>query len=81
MSHWLATDMGRYDRLGLLLERFGGAFVGVWIGAQLTRAFPPIPFWLRTLLFVFGLVMVNFASKRAKTYQRSAEQGAAQPNC
>ena len=65
MSVWLYSYEGHYDRLGLLLDRFGGFFVGIWM-AQL---FPSIPYGIRTLVFILGMALVWFARKRAMSAQ------------
>lgn len=39
MSDWLHTDGEHYDRLGLLLIRFGTMFVGIWMGVAVTSLF------------------------------------------
>jgi hypothetical protein len=65
MSDWLHSYEGHYDRLGLLLNRFGGLFVGIWL-AQLS---PSIPYGIRTLVFILGMALVWFARKRAMSVQ------------
>ena len=61
MSDWLHSYEGHYDRLGLLLNRFGGVFVGIGV-AQLV---PSIPYWLGLLVSMLGAALVWFARERA----------------
>ncbi len=73
MSDWLHTDGEHYDRLGLLLIRFGTMFVGIWMGVAVTSLFSSIPFWLKTLAFILGISLLVFARHRAMNYQTSDE--------
>ena len=69
MSDWPHSYEGHYDRLALILDRFGGVFVGMWL-AQLV---PSIPYGARTLLFILGMALVWFARKRAMSVRTPAE--------
>lgn len=77
MTDWLHTQMGQYDRLGLLLTRLGASLFGVW----LAQGLPAVPFPFKTLLLLLGLTLVFFAERRAKSGSSLTESGAGRLNC
>jgi hypothetical protein len=65
MSDWVHSYEGKYGRLGLLLNRFGGFFVGLGVA----QIFPSTRSWLGLLISILGVALVWFAWERATSVQ------------
>ena len=59
-----------YDNLGLTLQRFGAMFIGVWIGAGISHAYPLV-FWMTKFGVLLGFGLFATAHFRAKTTSQS----------
>jgi len=74
MTNWLGTGTRSHDKLGVMLQRLAGLFVGLSIGAGVARDFPSVGFWLEKFGFVLGFGLIALAHFRAKTPSQDSVQ-------
>jgi hypothetical protein len=60
MKNWMGAHERDYDNLGLLLQRFGALFLGIWIGAGLSHMYPSV-YWLTGFGSVLGFTLLVLA--------------------